>query len=67
LLQPIIQAILYGMVHGQSDVVDFTFVDGEDIERSRVGSMFAQNMEWARETFVEFRITTDESEWAWCG
>jgi hypothetical protein len=58
----IIRAIQYGVVHGQNDVVDFTFVDGEDLERSRVRMKFAQNIEWMNKAFVEFRITGEESE-----
>jgi hypothetical protein len=58
----IIRAIEYGVVHGQNDIVDFTFVDGDDLERSRVRLKFAQNIEWASDIFVEFRISAEESD-----
>jgi hypothetical protein len=57
----IIGAIEYGIVHDQNDIVDFTFVDGEDLERSRVRLKFAQNIEWANQILVEFQITAEKS------
>jgi len=58
----IIRAIEYGVVHEPNDIVDFTFVDCDDLERSRVRLKFAQNIEWASDIFVEFRISAEKSD-----
>ena len=52
-----LRMINYGVVHGESDIVDFSFVDGEDLEKSRVRLKFAQGIEWAKDEFVELQIT----------
>jgi hypothetical protein len=53
----LIRAIEYGVVHGTNDVVDFSFVDGEDLTKSRVRMKFAQHIEWADDGVVEFQMT----------
>lgn len=53
----IIRGIDYGVVHGEVDIVDFWFLDAEDLTRSHVMLRFAQKSEWADSAVVEFRIT----------
>jgi hypothetical protein len=57
----LIRTIRYGVVHGQSDLVDITFVEGEDLAKSRVRLTFAQHIEWAANRVVEFQITGQEA------
>ena len=47
--------ISYGVVHGQTDIVDLYFVDDDDPEKSRVRLKFAQDIRWAEFIFVEFK------------
>ncbi len=49
--------ISYGVVHGQTDIVDLYFVDDDDPEKSRVRLKFAQDIRWAEFIFVEFKFT----------
>ena len=59
----LIRSIDYGVVHGDNDIVDFSFVDGENLAKSQVRLTFAQNIEWTDHGIVEFRITgLDASE-----
>ena len=50
----IIRSIRYGIVHGESDVADFEFVDSDDPAKSQVRIKFAQEIEWLDDQFVEF-------------
>jgi hypothetical protein len=52
----LLRTIAYGIVHGQDDIADFSFVDGDDLERSQVQLKFAQRLEWADDVFVEFLL-----------
>lgn len=53
----LIRTIGYGVVHGDSDIFDFSFVDGEDLTKSQVRLKFAQTVQWSESEIVEFRIT----------
>ncbi|WP_213772875.1 hypothetical protein [Bradyrhizobium sp. dw_78] len=50
----IIRSIDYDVVHGDGDVVDFSFIDGEDLSRSKVRLRFSQHIEWADTPVVKF-------------
>lgn len=50
----LIRSIEYDVVHGEGDVVDFSFVDGDDLANSRVRLRFSQNIEWADMPVVKF-------------
>jgi hypothetical protein len=52
----LLRVINYGIVHAPNDVVDFSFVDNDDLEKSRVQVKFAQRLEWADDVFVEFTL-----------
>jgi hypothetical protein len=52
----LLRAITYGVVHGRDDIADFSFVDGGDLQNSRVRLKFAQHTEWADDVFVEFTL-----------
>ena len=51
-----IRAIRYGVIHGENDVADFTFLDGDDLVASRVKLKIAQEVDWSDHIFVEFRF-----------
>jgi hypothetical protein len=53
----IIRAIDYDVVHGEADVVDFSFIEGDDLAKSRVHLRFSQNIEWADTPIVKFNLT----------
>jgi hypothetical protein len=50
----LLRSIGYAVVHGLDDIADFTLVEGEDPENSRVRLKVAQRIEWADDVFVEF-------------
>lgn len=52
----LIRSINYNVVHGEGDVVDFSFVDGDDLANSRVRLRFSQNIEWADMPVVKFQF-----------
>ena len=52
----IMRGIYYGVVHGDSDLVDISFIDEGDPERCRVHVNFAQRIEWADHPFVEITL-----------
>lgn len=53
-----IRSIRYGVIHGESAVADFTFLDGDDLAASRVKLKIAQEVDWSDDIFVEFRFKT---------
>lgn len=58
----LLRVVAYGTVHGQDEVADFSFIDGEDLERSRIQIRFAQRTEWADDVFVEFALSREAQE-----
>lgn len=56
----LLRAITYGVVHGRDDIADFSFVDGDDLKRSRVRLKFGQRTEWADDVFVEFTLRRED-------
>jgi hypothetical protein len=56
----LLRSISYAVVHGLDDIADFTFVEGEDPEKSRVRLKVAQRLEWADHTFVEFDLRRED-------
>lgn len=56
----LLRTITYGVIHGREDIADFSFVDGDDPQRSRVRLKFAQRIEWADDVFVEFTFGPEE-------
>jgi hypothetical protein len=57
----LVRVVNYGVVHGESDIADFSFICDGDPKRSRVRLKFAQYIEWAHCEFVEFKFTSLES------
>ena len=55
----LIRKIRYSVVHGNGDVADFRFLDGEDLAASGVRVRLAQGVEWSDSVFVEFRLEDD--------
>ena len=56
----LLRTITYGVIHGREDIADFSFVDGDDPQSSRVRLKFAQRIEWADDVFVEFTFGPEE-------
>jgi hypothetical protein len=56
----LLRSISYAVVHGLDDIADFTFVDGEDPEKSKVRLKVAQRIEWADDSFVEFDLRRED-------
>jgi hypothetical protein len=52
----IIRSIDYDVLHGEGDVVDFSFIEGEDLSRSKIRLRFCQYVEWADTPVVKFNI-----------
>jgi hypothetical protein len=52
----LLRVISYGVVRGRDEIADFSFVDGDDLQKSRVRLKFAQRIEWADDVFVEFTL-----------
>lgn len=52
----LLRAITYGVVRGRDDIADFSFVDGDDLQKSRIRLKFGQRIEWADDVFVEFTL-----------
>jgi hypothetical protein len=57
----IIRSIDYDIVHGEGDVVDFSFVDGDDLAKSKVRLRFSQHIEWADTPVVKFELMPREA------
>jgi hypothetical protein len=57
-----IRTIDYGGVDGKDEIVDFTFVDGEDAEKSQVRIQIAQRVNWSDDVFVEFELRVSSSQ-----
>ena len=56
----VLRIITYGVVHGRDDIADFSFVDGDDPQKSRVRLKFGQRIEWADDVFVEFTLRNED-------
>ncbi|HUC51997.1 MAG TPA: hypothetical protein VMA30_21630 [Xanthobacteraceae bacterium] len=53
----LLRGIKYGTVHGETDIVDFWFLEGDDPEKSRVGIKCAQHFDWADHEVVQFDLS----------
>ena len=57
----LVRGINYGVVHAETDIVDFSFVDWRDPDASYVRLSVAQDIEWSDYVFLEYKIIGAES------